>query len=94
MSVWDFSQEEDSIYNFSIRSSGEVMASAISIKGSLLAVSTDGGIIEFYDLKTYEFIMALDLGSVKINRVKFSADDKFLVAGLSDGTLRLWGIIP
>ena len=73
---------------------GHMLDVAISNDGTLLAAASASGVIEIYDLATLELLKTLDTHTSKVNQITFSNDQKYLISGSDDGTVRLWGLQP
>ena len=76
------------------KSKKDVLSVAISKDKKLLAAASSSGTIEIYRLDELKPIKFLDLHTGPINQVLFSNDGKYLIAGLSDGTVRFFGLQP
>jgi WD40 repeat protein len=73
---------------------GHMLDVAISNDGTLLAAASASGVIEIYDLATLELLQTLDTHTSKVNQITFSNDQKYLISGSDDGTVRIWGLQP
>jgi eukaryotic-like serine/threonine-protein kinase len=89
--IWDVQNGEEKI-EIETLSGGDVRAAAISNDGSLLAVVTESGALEIYNLKARQRLKVLELHTGPINQVLFSNSGKYIITVSSDGTLRLFGL--
>ena len=93
LEVWDVRKENQKL-EITLETPGDVLDVAISSDGNLLAAASAGGTIEIYNLETLERIKTLDLQTGPIHHVVFSNKSEYLIAGLADGTLRIFGLYP
>lgn len=91
--IWDVRKDSPKL-DLQLETSGEVLDVAISADGKLLAAASAGGAIELYNLENLEWIRTLNLPTGRVQHVLFSNDSNYLIAGLSDGTLRFFGLQP
>jgi WD40 repeat protein len=73
---------------------GNMLDVAISGDGSLLAASSVSGVIEIYDRLTLELLKILDTSTSPVNQVTFTSNQKYIITGSEDGTVRMWGLVP
>jgi len=76
------------------KSPGDMLDVAISNDGKLLAAASASGVIEIYDLTTFDLLHTLDPHASEVNQITFSNDQKYLISGSDDGTVRIWGVYP
>lgn len=90
--VWNISSTKEQ--TLKSKSPGNMLDVAISNDGTLLAAASASGVIEIYDLATSELLQTLDTHTSPVDQITFSADQKYLISGSDDGTVRLWGLYP
>ncbi len=91
--IWDIRKGNQKVKK-TLQTPGDVLDVAISKDGRLLATASNGGAIEIYNLETMQLIKTLALQTGPVQQVLFSNNGKYLISGLSDGTLRFFGIYP
>lgn len=91
--IWDIRKGGQKV-EIKLQTPGDVLDVAISNDGSLLATASEGGTIEIYNLETMQLIKTFDLRTGPIQQVLFTNNGKYLISGLSDGTLRFFGLYP
>jgi eukaryotic-like serine/threonine-protein kinase len=89
--VWNL-QNGDQKVQTKTQAAGDVQAVAISSDGKLLAVASESGVLEVYDLKSMQLLKILQLRTGSINQVLFSKSGEYIITGSSDGTLRFFGL--
>lgn len=70
---------------------------AFSHNGQYLAGGTDEGgakrhVIEIWNIKNKQHIRTLSMHKTAITAINFSTDDKQLISGSKDGTIRIWNV--
>jgi WD40 repeat protein len=77
-----------------LRAGGGVMSVAFSHRGDLVAVGVDAGTIQFLNVLNGTTLQpadeALRAHPTSVNSVAFSRDDKRLVSGSTDNTVKVW----
>ena len=63
---------------------------ALSSSGRMLAIADDTGSLGIWDTDSGEVVCELLRGEVRVTALAFSPEDRSLVAGCFDGTLRSW----
>ncbi|MBI5824423.1 MAG: protein kinase [Chloroflexi bacterium] len=91
--IWDNRKGSQKVEK-TLQTPGDVLDVAISRDGRLLATASNGGVIEIYNLETMDLIKTIPLQTGPVQQVLFSNNGKYLISGLSDGTLRFFGIYP
>jgi eukaryotic-like serine/threonine-protein kinase len=91
--VWDVHKSDQKI-QLKTQVLGDVLDIAISSDRTLLAAASASGNIEIYNLETLELLKTLNLQTGPVHQVLFSHDQKYLIAGLADGTIRFFGLYP
>lgn len=91
--VWN-AHTDGQRHEITAQTPGDVLDIAVSLDGKLLAGASHGGTIEIYSLETLTHIKTLSLSTGPVNQVLFTHDGKYLIAGMEDGTLRIFGLHP
>ncbi len=88
--IWDV-QKGISVRNLENGESGAVLSLGISRDGKKLVSVGNNGQIQLRDLQSGEIILTLQSGD-KVSAVSFGNNDKYLAAGLENGSIRVWNL--